>query len=79
MTVSAFQGLLAGRFVIEREVGRGGVGIVYRALDHQSTMGAYVGRIGVRAGKGIMTDWRYANGADYLPGDAEIKKLRPPE
>lgn len=53
--------------------------IVYRALDHQSTMGAYVGRIGVRAGKGIMTDWRYANGADYLPGDAEIQKLRPPE
>ncbi len=27
---------LAGRFVIEREVGRGGVGIVYRANDRMS-------------------------------------------
>lgn len=36
MTVAAFQGLLAGRFVIEREVGRGGVGIVYRATDEVS-------------------------------------------
>ena len=33
---AAFQGLLAGRFVIEREVGRGGVGIVYRATDEVS-------------------------------------------
>ncbi len=36
VTASAFQGLLAGRFVIEREVGRGGVGIVYRARDEVS-------------------------------------------
>ncbi|MDF2694589.1 MAG: Serine/threonine protein kinase, partial [Labilithrix sp.] len=36
MTAAAFQGLLAGRFVIEREVGRGGVGIVYRACDEVS-------------------------------------------
>jgi eukaryotic-like serine/threonine-protein kinase len=36
VSVAAFQGLLAGRFVIEREVGRGGVGIVYRARDEVS-------------------------------------------
>jgi serine/threonine protein kinase/tetratricopeptide (TPR) repeat protein len=33
---SAIDGLVAGRFTIEREVGRGGVGIVYRALDQVS-------------------------------------------
>jgi eukaryotic-like serine/threonine-protein kinase len=35
MTARASQ-LLAGRFVIEREVGRGGVGVVYRAHDEMS-------------------------------------------
>ena len=34
--ISPAASLLAGRFVIEREVGRGGVGIVYRARDHVS-------------------------------------------
>ena len=53
--------------------------ITYRALDHQSTMGAYVGQTGVTNGKGVMTSSRYANGADYLPPDAEVRKLRPPD
>jgi len=35
MTARAAQ-VLAGRFVIEREVGRGGVGVVYRAHDQMS-------------------------------------------
>lgn len=48
----------------------------FRAIDHQATMGAYVGRTALKEGKGIMVDWRYADGADYLPGDAEIKKMR---
>jgi len=51
--------------------------IVFRALDHQSTMGAYVGRTAVRDGKGVMVDWRYADGKDYLPSDAVVRKLRP--
>jgi branched-chain amino acid transport system substrate-binding protein len=50
--------------------------IVYRPLDHQSTMGAYVGRIGQKDGKGVMTTWSYADGAKFLPPDAEVKKLR---
>jgi branched-chain amino acid transport system substrate-binding protein len=51
--------------------------ITYRALDHQSTMGAYVGRIAVKDGKGVMTDWRYADGGAYLPSDDWVRAHRP--
>jgi len=50
---------------------------IFRAIDHQSTLGTYVGRTALRDGKGVMTDWRYADGAKYLPSDDEIRKLRP--
>jgi len=50
-----------------------------RALDHQSTMGAFVGKLDVRAGRGTMVDWRYADGAKYLPGDDEVRRRRPAE
>jgi branched-chain amino acid transport system substrate-binding protein len=30
-------------------------------------------------GKGIMINWKYADGKDYLPGDAEVKQMRPQE
>ncbi len=48
----------------------------FRAVDHQSTMGAYVGRTTVRGGKGEMKDYVYYDGAKFLPSDAEVKKLR---
>ncbi|UCH72658.1 MAG: ABC transporter substrate-binding protein [Rhodospirillales bacterium] len=48
----------------------------FRAIDHQATMGAYVGRTAVKDGRGIMVDWFYADGADYMPSDDEIKRLR---
>jgi len=51
--------------------------VSFRKIDHQSTMGAYVGYTGLKEGKGIMVKWHYANGKDYLPGDAEVRKLRP--
>jgi len=51
--------------------------VTYRTLDHQSTMGAYVGRTDVRDGKGVMVDWRYADGKDYLPPDDIVRRLRP--
>ncbi len=53
--------------------------VTFRAIDHQSTMGAYVGRTAVRDGKGVMVDWRYADGKDFLPPDDVVRRLRPAE
>lgn len=50
--------------------------ITYRSQDHQSTMGAFVGSTTLKDGAGIMVDWVYKNGADYLPSDEEVMKLR---
>ncbi|MCX8517818.1 MAG: ABC transporter substrate-binding protein, partial [Rhodoferax sp.] len=50
--------------------------ITYRAQDHQSTMGAFVGKTKNDGGKGVMVDYVYLDGARYLPGDAEVSKLR---
>jgi branched-chain amino acid transport system substrate-binding protein len=68
--VAAMKGL-----PVETPFGR----ILYRALDHQSTMGAYVGRLANRSGKGVMTDWAYRDGAAFLPPDEVVRKLRPAE
>lgn len=51
--------------------------ITYRAIDHQSTMGAFVGTTALKDGGGVMVDWSYKDGANYLPSDEEVKKLRP--
>jgi branched-chain amino acid transport system substrate-binding protein len=50
--------------------------IEWRAIDHQSTMGAYVGQLAKRDGRGVMVNWHYADGARYQPPDAEVRKLR---
>src|SRR4029450_6067771 len=50
--------------------------ISFRPLDHQSTMGAFVGRTAVKDGKGVMVDWRYVSGKDALPADDEVKRMR---
>lgn len=50
--------------------------ITFRALDHQATMGAYVGKIALKDGKGTMVDWVYKDGADYTLPDEEVMKLR---
>ena len=49
----------------------------FRAIDHQSTMGAYVGKTALKDGKGVMVDFVYLDGAKFQPSDDEVKKLRP--
>jgi branched-chain amino acid transport system substrate-binding protein len=49
----------------------------YRSSDHQATMGAYVGKITLKDGVGTMSDFKYVDGKDVLPGPEEVKKLRP--
>jgi branched-chain amino acid transport system substrate-binding protein len=66
--VDAFKGLTYGSLFGPVE---------FRAMDHQSTLGAFVGRTDVRNGRGVMVDWRYADGARYLPGEGVVKTLRP--
>ena len=49
----------------------------YRKIDHQATLGAYVGRIVLEGDVGSMADFRYIDGADVLPPDDVVRKLRP--
>jgi branched-chain amino acid transport system substrate-binding protein len=66
--VAAFRGLK-----LESPIGA----FEYRAIDHQATMGAYVGKIAVRGGKGTMANFKYVDGASVQPSDEEVRKLRP--
>ncbi len=53
--------------------------IVFRKGDHQSTLGAFVGKTTVKDGQGRMVDFVYRDGAAYLPSEADAAKLRPAE
>jgi len=66
--IAAFRGLQ-----VDSPFGR----IAYRAQDHQSTMGAYVGVTALSQGRGVMKNYRYIDGAAVMPPDAEVRKLRP--
>ena len=50
--------------------------VTYRAEDHQSTMGAFIGKTKNEGGKGVMVDYRYLDGAKYQPTNEQVKKLR---
>jgi branched-chain amino acid transport system substrate-binding protein len=53
--------------------------VTFRALDQQSTLGAFVGRLDLKDGRGVMVDWRYVDGNNYMPPDAVVRKRRPAE
>ena len=50
--------------------------ILWRPIDHQSTMGAYVGPLAKKGGQGVMVNWHYAEGAKVQPSDQEVRALR---
>ena len=50
---------------------------LFRPVDHQATMGAYVGKTGVVDGKPVMVDWTYEDGEKFLPSEADALALRP--
>ncbi|WP_158816221.1 ABC transporter substrate-binding protein [Methylocapsa sp. S129] len=51
--------------------------ITFRKSDHQSTLGAFVGKTALKDGKGVMVDVTYNDGGKYLPSDEDVKALRP--
>ncbi len=51
--------------------------VTFRKADHQSTLGAFVGKTALKDGKGVMVDVNYRDGAKYLPPESEVKSLRP--
>ena len=65
--VAAFEGL-----AVDSPFGR----VSYRAIDHQATMGAFVGRLAVQDGRGVMRDAVYVDGAAVMPPDEDVRRLR---
>lgn len=65
--VAAFKGLQ-----VDTPFGK----ITYRPEDHQSTMGAFVGKTKNDNGKGVMVDYTYFDGAKFQPPAADVKKSR---
>lgn len=50
---------------------------VFRKSDQQSTLGTFVGTLTVEEGMPRMMDWRYLDGAGYLPPEDVAAALRP--
>ena len=51
--------------------------ITFRAIDQQSTMGTWVGKLDVKDDHGVMIVWHFADGKNFQPDDATVKSKRP--
>lgn len=51
--------------------------VEFRKIDHQATLGCFVGRTKLNGRTGGMVDWHYADGANYLPADDVVRGWRP--
>jgi branched-chain amino acid transport system substrate-binding protein len=47
-----------------------------RGVDNQGSLGAWVGELTVKDGKGAMKNWTFADGMKYLFPEAEVKAAR---
>ena len=50
--------------------------IRFRGIDHQSTMGTFVGTTRLRDGRGVVVDYHYVDGATVMPSDEIVRSLR---
>lgn len=51
--------------------------VTFRASDHQSTFGTFVGKTALQNGQGRLIDATYHAGTNYLPPEALVKAQRP--
>jgi len=50
--------------------------IKFRKVDHQSTIGLWVGKSKIVDGKPVIVDYEYKAGEDYMPSDDYVLKLK---
>jgi branched-chain amino acid transport system substrate-binding protein len=50
--------------------------VTMRGLDHQATLGAWVGETAIQNRAGTMKNWTYADGANFLFPEAEVRAAR---
>lgn len=51
--------------------------VMFRALDQQSSMGAFIGTLTQKDGHTVLGSWRYLDGTGYMPADTYVRGRRP--